>query len=152
MIIRASGHISREIDQTDYRSWSSGVVVADPPPELATNEEWRAIMHRARKDQKLSQKELGARVGTSQNIVSLIESGEVTSSSYVLAICKVLKIPPPMHFDNEDDATWSQLGHLLRTRNMKQFRRALALVEAMLEDDDEKPAANDERPKPANRK
>jgi transcriptional regulator with XRE-family HTH domain len=99
-------------------------------------------MVRARKDQKLTQRELGARVGTSQNIVSLIESGEVASSAYVLPICRVLKIPPPVHFQDEDDATWSQLGHLLRTKSMKKFQRALALVESMVEDEDEdaKPA------------
>jgi transcriptional regulator with XRE-family HTH domain len=110
-------------------------------------------MQRARKQAELSQKELGARVGTSQNIVSLIESGEVTSSSYILPICKVLKIPPPMHFENEDDALWSQIGHRLRTKNMKQFRRALALVEAMIDDeDDEQKPANDQTSKPATRK
>lgn len=109
-------------------------------------------MVRARKDQGFTQKTLGARVGTSQNIVSLIESGEVTSSSYIMPICKLLKIPPPMHFENEEDATWSQLGHLLRTKNMKQFRRAMALVESMLEDEAETKPANDESRKPANRK
>lgn len=154
MILRARSAQAREIDQTDYRSWSSAVVPVDPsPPELATNEEWRAIMVRARKDQDLTQKELGARVGTSQNIISLIESGEVSSSQYVMPICRVLKIPPPMHFSDDEQKAWSQLGHLLRTKNMKQFRRAMAMIEAMVEDeqDAEKPA-NDEAPRPTSRK
>lgn len=109
-------------------------------------------MMRARKDQGFTQKELGARVGTSQNIISEIESGKVLSSGFIMPICKVLKIPPPMHFENEEDAAWSQLGHLLRTKNMKQFRRAMALVESMLEDEADTKPANDESRKPANRK
>ena len=135
---------SPRIDRTDVRPWSPAVVSADPAPELTTNSEWRAIMIRARKEHELTQKELGAKVGTSQNIVSLIESGEVSSSQYVLPICKVLGIPPPRFFENEDDAAWSQLGHLLRTKNMKQFRRAMALIEAMIEDEAEEKPANDE--------
>lgn len=122
---------------------------ADPSPELATNEEWRTIMVRARKDHGLTQKELGAKVGTSQNMVSLIESGEVATSQYVLPICKVLSIPPPRFFESEDDAAWSQLGHVLRAKNMKQFRRAMALIEAMVEDlGDEKPANDDGSDRP----
>ena len=113
-------------------------------------------MQRARKDADMTQKELGGRVGTSQNIISLIESGEVSSSTFVMPICRVLRIPPPMHFQDEDDATWSQLGHLLRTKNMKQFRRAMALVESMIDDDAELAApANDAasaRPKSPTRK
>lgn len=109
-------------------------------------------MVRARKDRGMTQKELGARVGTSQNIISLIETGEVGSSAFIQPVCRVLKIPLPMHFADEDDATWSQLGHLLRTKNMKAFKRALALVEAMVEDTDEVRAANDREGKSANRK
>jgi len=127
-------------------------VSSDPSPELATNEEWRAIMVRARKDQGFTQKELGAKVKTSQNIISEIESGKVTSSGFILPICKVLKIPPPRHFESEDDATWSQLGHLLRTKNMKQFRRAMAMIEAMVEDETDAKPANDEQAKSSNRK
>lgn len=110
-------------------------------------------MVRARKEHKLTQAELAMRVGTSQNIVSLIESGGVSSSAFIMPICKVLKIPPPMHFEDDDQKSWSELGHMLRHRNMKQFRRAMALVQAMVEDEEEeaKPA-NDEEPKRENRK
>lgn len=87
----------------------------------------------ARKAKGLTQKQVGARVGTSQNIVSLIESGEVGSSSYILPICKLLGVAPPQHHESEDQRLWSELGHLLRTKNKKQFRHALALVESMVE-------------------
>lgn len=109
-------------------------------------------MKRARKDQGFTQKELGARVGTSQNIISEIEAGTVQSSGFIMPICRVLKIPAPKHYESEDDAAWSQLGHLLRTKNMKQFRRAMALVESMIEEDNETRPANEEARKPANRK
>lgn len=112
-------------------------VSADPSdtPELATNEEWRGIMVRARKDAYMTQAELALRVGTSQNMISNLESGGVTSSKFVLPICRVLSIPPPMFFESEDQKLWSQLGHVLRGKNMKQFRRAMALVESMIEDE-----------------
>lgn len=97
----------------------------------------------ARKAKHLTQKQLGARVGTSQNIISLIESGEVEGSSYILPICKHLGIAPPQFHESEDQRLWSQLGHQLRTKNQRQFRRALALVESMIEDADE--AAQRER-------
>lgn len=99
---------------------------------------------KAYKGEGLTQGELGARVGTSQNIISLIESGKVESSQYVLPICDVLDIPPPVHYSSDDQKNWSQLGHVLRNKSMKKFRRAMALVEAMVEDDDEaeKPANN----------
>lgn len=132
MMYRARLQTHQQIDPTDIRRCSY-VVVADPP-EIATNAEWRATMVRARKAKHLSQKQLGARVGTSQNIISLIESGEVGSSSYILKICKVLGIAPPQFHGDEDQKHWARLGYLLRTKNRNQFRRALQLVESMLED------------------
>lgn len=100
-------------------------------------------MVRARKDYKgegLSQKELGARVNTSQNMISLIESGEVESSHFVIPICEVLGIPPPVHYESEEQRAWSELGHVLRHKSMKKFRAALELVKTMAEDDDDVPS------------
>ena len=129
---------------------------ADPDPEIATNEEWRTIMVRARKDQGFTQAQLGTRVGTSQNIISLIETGPpegVSASRFVAPICRVLDIPYPMFFQDEEQKSWSQLGHVLRHRSMKQFRRAMALVESMVEDAEEaEDPANDERSRPETRK
>lgn len=88
----------------------------------------------ARKAKGLTQKQVGARVATSQAIVSLIESGEIESSSYILPICRFLGIAPPQHYDSEDQKLWGELGYLLRTKNKKQFRRAMALVESMIDD------------------
>jgi|ERR1044071_5936945 transcriptional regulator with XRE-family HTH domain len=132
--------LSTGIDLTDIRRCSHGLVSSDPP-ELATSPEFRADMVRARKAKHWTQKQLGARVGTSQNIISLIESGEITSSGYVLPICKALGIAPPQFHENEEQKHWSQLGHLLSAKSPKQFRRALALVESMLEDAGESEAA-----------
>lgn len=106
-------------------------------------------MVRARKayqGEGLTQKELGARVGTSQNVISLIEAGEVTSSTFILPICDVLGIPPPMLYENEDQQLWSQLGRVLRHKSMRKFRRAMALVEAMVDDDEEAAKPAEEAP------
>jgi transcriptional regulator with XRE-family HTH domain len=118
-------------------------VSGDPAPELATNEEWRAIAVRRRKELGWTQEELGRRVGTSQNMISLIESGKVEASAYVAPICKELSIPFPTFYENEDQRVWSQMGHVLRNKNLKQFRRALELVRSMVED--EEAAANEQR-------
>jgi transcriptional regulator with XRE-family HTH domain len=98
-------------------------------------------MIRTRKAKRLTQKQVGSRVGTSQAIVSMIESGEIESSSFILPICKVLAIAPPQHHGSEEQKQWSQLGHLLRMRSPKQFRQALALVESMLEEPERAEAA-----------
>lgn len=140
---------SPRIDRTYVRPWSSAVVSGDPAPELATNEEWRGIMIRRRKELGLTQEELGRRVGTSQNMISLIEAGKVESSQYVLPICKELTIPPPTFYESDDQREWSQVGHLLRHKNMKQFRRMLDVVKGMVE---EEAAVNDETVPPPNRK
>lgn len=103
----------------------------DVEPELAISEDWRGIMRRARADHDLTQTQLGQQVGTSQNMISLIESGAVGASTFVLPICRALGIPPPMFFENEEDRLWIQTGRVLRARDMEVFRRALAMVEAM---------------------
>jgi transcriptional regulator with XRE-family HTH domain len=109
----------------------------------------------ARRAKRLTQKQLGSRVGTSQNIVSLIESGEIESSSYILPICKQLGIAPPQFHESEEQKLWTQLGHMLRLKNRKQFRRVLALVESMVQDNDEEPTTVDTSPgdqRPSSRK
>lgn len=100
----------------------------------------------ARKAKNLTQKQVGARVGTSQNIISLIESGEIESSSYILPISKLLGIAPPQFHETEDQKSWAQLGHMLRMKNRKQFRRVLALVESMVQDNDDEPTSGDSSP------
>lgn len=100
----------------------------------------------ARKAKKLTQKQLASRISTSQNIVSLIESGEIESSSFILPICKQLGIAPPQFHESEDQKLWTQFGHLLRLKNRKQFRRLLALVESMVEDNNEDSASDDPSP------
>jgi transcriptional regulator with XRE-family HTH domain len=99
--------------------------------ELAISEDWRGVMRRARAAHGLTQAQLGQRVGTSQNMISLIEAGAVGSSAFVLPICRELGIPPPMFFQDEEDRSWIQTGRVLRARDMEVFRRALAMVEAM---------------------
>lgn len=125
------------IDRTDGSLWSHGFVPVDPP-ELATTPEFRADMIEARERRGLSQERLGNMVGTSQNMISLIESGAVRGSKYVLPIARKLGIRLPVHHGgDEDQQTWSALGQLLASKSAKQFRQAMALVEAMVEDQTE---------------
>lgn len=86
------------------------------PPELATNEE-RAAAVAAREAKGLSQREVGQKVGTSQNVVSLIESGKVESSSFVLPISRLLGISPPQFHESDEQRQWVELGHLLRSKD-----------------------------------
>lgn len=58
------------------------------PPELTTTDKWRADAVEARERLGLSQEGLGTLVGTSQNMISLLESGGVRSSQFVLPISK----------------------------------------------------------------
>lgn len=121
---------STRIDRLDNSPCSHGVVADDP--ELATNEEWRASMLSARKDKGWTQEELGRKVGTSQNIISLIESGGVEGSQFVLPICKALRISPPMFFEEEWQKNWYRLGRLLREQDLGDAEAAQKMVEALL--------------------
>lgn len=82
--------------------------------EIATNEEWRGVMKRARIAHKLSQEALGKHVGLSQAMINKIENGDSGGSSSILAICRVLSIPAPMNFADEREKLWHDLGHAAR--------------------------------------
>ena len=101
-------------------------------PELATNEDWRGIMVRARKDHGWSQENLAEKVGSSQAMISKIESGEARTSTLVMPICRALGIPPPEHFVDEFEKEWQRLGRALRYRNEQQARAARSLIESMV--------------------
>jgi len=142
----ASGDGGAEIDQVNIQLWSHGVVATDPPaeyPELATTPEWRQAMVVAREKRALTQTQLGSSVGTSQNIISLIESGGIGSSTFILPICRKLKIAPPQFYESDEQRLWAELGYLLQTKSKKQFRRAIALVEAIVEDTDDAASGTD---------
>lgn len=102
----------------------------DHDPEMPTNEQWRSILIRARKEHGMTQGELGARVGVSQAMISKIETGESGGSGVILAICRVLSIPEPQHFATDDQKHWYELGHVLR-RHPDQYQAALAVLEQM---------------------
>jgi transcriptional regulator with XRE-family HTH domain len=113
--------------------WSHNFVASEDEqePEIATNDEWRAIMVRARKGHGLTQEQLAEDVGTSQVMISKIESGVTGSSKLVLPICRRLSIPEPQNFADEAQKEWSQLGHLLRHKGGDQYEAALQLLRSM---------------------
>ena len=133
--------------------WSHGFVADEDLPKLPADAEWRKVMVRARKEHGLTQAELGKKVGVSQALISKIEDGTYESSDAIRSICDVLSIPEPAAFANEDDRAWIQLGRLLRSKNMEQYRRALSLVESMVgpsedtKDEPEERPASQPRPK-----
>lgn len=111
-------------------------LVSEGDPEISTNPHWRGIMVRARKahvvdDHPMTQKELGTKVGCSQVTISKIENGEQDASDRILEICRVLSIPAPQHFEDEDSRTWSELGRVLRAGSPEQYEAARRLVETM---------------------
>ncbi len=114
-----------------HRSVAAGEERDDDTAEIATNKTWRGIMVRARKDHKLTQTELGAKVGLSQVMISKIESGQSGGSSEILAICGILKIQPPQHFADEWQKKWAELGQVLRHKSPDHAEAAMRLVEAM---------------------
>lgn len=139
---------SDNITESDFQLCSyDEVPTGQEEPELATNEEWRGIMVRARKDHKWSQDKLADKIGSSQAIISKIESGEVRTTSLVMPICRVLGIPPPEHFVDEFEKEWVRLGRALRYRNESQARAARTLIESMVKQYDA-PATDDEKPEP----
>jgi transcriptional regulator with XRE-family HTH domain len=115
-------------------------------PELATNEEWRGIMVRARKDIGLSQQTLADKLGVSQPLISKIESGEVALSKLVLPICRLLGIPKPEHYVDDFEKNWSRAGRVLRHRNMPQAKRMLELMESMVADYEEQQKKDEDKP------
>jgi transcriptional regulator with XRE-family HTH domain len=103
-------------------------------PELATNDDWRGIMVRARKSHSLSQQDVADRLGTSQAAISKIESGEIGSTSLVLPICALLSIPLPEHVADAEDRDWMHLSRVLRHRRPAIARDIFSLMERVAEE------------------
>src|SRR5690349_16007248 len=112
------------------------IVPAAEEQEIATTEHWRGVMKRARIDHGMTQKQLGDRVNQSQTNISDIESGEVGSSSAILAICRVLDIPPPyLMLEDVVEQRWLDVGRVLRRQNPAKFDRWLAHLMAEVADE-----------------
>jgi len=85
-------------------------VTADDEREHPTTGDWRAAMRTARKVQGVTQTALAAALGITQAAVSEIERGTVQASSYVIPICRLLKIPPPVFYESDIDARLASGG------------------------------------------
>lgn len=109
-------------------------ITTETAPEVPTDEDWRALMHRERKRQGHTQKTLAAAIGVKQPTISEIESGEVGGSKYVLAICAVLKIRPPMMYEDQLERRWVEGGRELRARRSVAWMRMLEMMEDLLRD------------------
>lgn len=103
----------------------------------------------ARKAKKLTQGELGVKVGlpsaTAQAMISQIETGAVNASKFVLPICKALRIPPPMHFISAEQRAWSKLGHRLEEVDEKQFAQVMSMIATIVETHDKAKAEAEQR-------
>lgn len=69
-----------------------------------------------------------------QSAISDIETGTAGGSSLVLAICRVLKIDPPVVSRNREQARWVEAGRVLAARAPSAFRRQLDYVEGLIAD------------------
>lgn len=98
----------------------------DQRPEIPTTPEWRAAMREGRRRRNITQAQLAAQVGISQPQLSDIESGVSGGSSYVLEICRILEITPPIVTTDETDAEWLETGRLLRSRQPEMYELLLA--------------------------
>ncbi len=107
-------------------------------PEVATTPEWREKMVVARKARKndrgkpTTQEELGRLVGTSQNMISLMEKGladgGIDSSQFVLPVCHVLGIGPPVHFGSDAFKAWVEIGYLMEMSDVRQLEAMLRMI------------------------
>jgi transcriptional regulator with XRE-family HTH domain len=136
--------------------WSHTYVADDERPEIATNETWRAIMVKARKDHDgMTQAQLGEKVGCSQVMIAKIETGASTSSEFIMPICRVLGIAPPMHYVAEWQRRWDEIGTWARHRTPEQFAATMQMLEATKQELDRADAAAkaraEEPPKPDDR-
>lgn len=124
--------------------------IAPSAPEVPTDEDWRALMKSARKARGYTQKTLAAAIGVKQPTISEIESGEVGGSKYVLAICDVLKIRPPMMCGDQLERRWIEGGRALRSRRSNAWLRMLEMIEDLLRDapdPDAHPTTPEKRPR-----
>lgn len=98
--------------------------------EVPTSPYWRGVMRRVRKALKVSQDELAELVGCEQPTISGLETGRITGSRYVEAICRALDIPKPyILIEDEWDERWVDAGRVLRARNKDVFRNYLRIFE-----------------------
>lgn len=103
-------------------------------PEIPVNNWWRRKMRAARLEKGWSQSELGAKVGGSQNMISLLEKpGGQGSSSKVLTICRALSIPPPFAMIEDDlEKRWIDAGKSLLKAEPNAFGALLMSAEGLL--------------------
>lgn len=118
---------------------------AEEFPELATNEEWRAMMIRARTSQKISQDALAERAVAmapnllrgSQAVISRLESGDIASSRLVVPICRILDIPLPSHYVDDTERKWIELWRRLNEKDPARAAATLQFLRSQVGDPDE---------------
>jgi len=146
-------------------AWSHNFVEDVDPPELATNDDWRRVMRKARKDYKIdgksmTQDELCDAVWKvmrqrwpkskhsvdrpTQAALSKVESGETKKSVYVTAIVTVLSIPMPMHYADDDNRAWAEAGEYMRHKFPEEYARWLDMLEERMRSAKASEAKNDE--------
>jgi transcriptional regulator with XRE-family HTH domain len=113
-----------------------------PAGEIALTDQFQQKMIEARKRRGWSQSELARRIGISQPAVSNIEEGRASSSRYVLSICEVLEIDPPIHVRDQALAEWLEAGGRLLRANPALFRSTLSMIGVAAPDEDREPEEN----------
>ena len=111
--------------------------VATDDPEIAVDAEFGRRIQEARRARGWSQTDLARAIvpRVSQATISAIEKGEGASSS-VLAICRVLRIEPPVVGLTPELARWLAVGRVLalHPRVLEYHLAGLEAVAAALKD------------------
>ena len=103
-------------------------------PEIPFDKDWAERMRTQRKRLKVSQEDLARAVDVSQTQISDIENYKTKSSSAVLAICRELKMDPPVVTENDLQRRWVEAGRVLAARAPTAFRRQIEYIEGLVSD------------------
>ena len=88
-------------------------------------------MREFRRKKAMSQADLAKAIGTTQATVSDIERGKAESSQYVMTICKVLGIQPPIFSNDDLDRRWIRAGATLKSKSFATFEQLLRTAEQL---------------------
>ena len=132
---------SSSIPVSHNPAWSHSFVEDVDPPELATNEEWRRTMRKARKDH-------------------VTDGKSMTQGDLAEAIWKVMRqrwpqskhsAEAPSHYVDDDNRAWAEAGEYMRHKFPEEFARHLEMLEERMRSEKAKEEATTEDQPPSKR-
>lgn len=102
-------------------------------PELPFDKDWSDLVRATRKAKGWSQDELAERADCTQAMISNIENYTTQQSHNVVPIARVLGIPLPRAYSEDDkEMQWRVLGEDLRRDDPDAFANLLQLAESIV--------------------